>query len=109
MKSYFDSIGRIDPLDLLGLPAVVPRPSRWRLRPTLRLFEVAIDTIISTRRQQIAANNPDIPRDILTLLLEARDAETGEALSEAEIRANILTFIAAGQETTANCITWSLF
>ena len=52
---------------------------------------------------------PDVPRDILTFLLEARDPETGEALSEAEIRANILTFIAAGQETTANCITWSLF
>jgi len=47
MKSYFDTIGRIDPLDLLGLPAVVPRPSRWRLRPMLQLFEGAIDTIIS--------------------------------------------------------------
>ena len=34
MKSYFDTIGQIDPFDLLGLPAVVPRPSRWRLRPT---------------------------------------------------------------------------
>jgi cytochrome P450 len=109
MKSYFDTIGRIDPLDLLGLPAVVPRPSRWRLRPMLRLFEGAIDTIISTRRRQIARNKPDVPRDILTFLLEARDPETGEALSEVEIRANILTFIAAGQETTANCITWSLF
>jgi cytochrome P450 len=43
------------------------------------------------------------------LLLEARDPETGEPLSEVEIRANILTFIAAGQETTANCITWSLY
>ena len=109
MKAYFDTIGQIDPFDLLGVPAVIPRPSRWRLRPMLRLFEDAIDTIISTRRQQIAKNKPDVPRDILTFLLEARDPETGEALSEVEIRANILTFIAAGQETTANCITWSLF
>lgn len=109
MKGYFDTIGRIDPLDLLGLPSVVPRPSRWRLRPMMRVFEEAIDTIISTRRQQIAADKANIPRDILTLLLEARDPDTGEGLSEVEIRANILTFIAAGQETTANCITWSLF
>jgi cytochrome P450 len=109
MKGYFDTIGRIDPLDLLGLPGVVPRPSRWRLRPMMRLFEEAIDTIISTRRQQIADDKADIPRDILTLLLEARDPDTGKGLSEIEIRANILTFIAAGQETTANCITWSLF
>ena len=109
MKSYFDTIGQIDPFDLLGLPAVVPRPSRWRLRPTLRLFEDAIDTVIATRRCQIAENKPDVPHDILTLLLEARDPETGAALSEAEIRANVLTFITAGQETTANCITWSLY
>jgi cytochrome P450 len=66
MKAYFDTIGRIDPLDLLGLPGVVPRPSRWRLRPMMRLFEEAIDTIISKRRQQMAEDKADIPRDILT-------------------------------------------
>jgi cytochrome P450 len=75
----------------------------------LRLFELTIDTIISTRRTRIAENPEGVPRDILTFLLEAADPETGEALSEKEIRANILTFIAAGHETTANCITWSLF
>ncbi len=75
----------------------------------LRLFEEAIDLIISRRRHQIAQAKAGVPRDILTFLLEARDPTTGEALTEAEIRANILTFIAAGQETTANCITWSLF
>jgi cytochrome P450 len=109
MKAYFESIGRIDPFDVFGIPAFVPRPYRRTLRPTLRLFERAIDTIISTRRERLARAPIDVPRDILTLLLEARDPETGEPLSEVEIRANILTFIAAGQETTANCITWSLY
>jgi cytochrome P450 len=109
MKSYFEMIGRIDPFDILGVPDFVPRPARWKLRPMLRVFESAIDTIISTRRERIAADPDSAPRDILTFLLEAADPETGEALSEAEIRANILTFIAAGHETTANCISWSLF
>jgi cytochrome P450 len=109
MKSYFDTIGRIDPFDMLGVPDFVPRPARWKLRPMLRVFESAIDTIISTRRARIASDPNSAPRDILTFLLEAADPETGEALSEAEIRANILTFIAAGHETTANCISWSLF
>ena len=45
----------------------------------------------------------------MTLLLGALDPETGEAMTEAEVRSNILTFIAAGHETTANTITWSLF
>src|SRR6202023_1723966 len=33
----------------------------------------------------------------------------GQRMTEAEVRSNILTFIAAGHETTANTITWSLF
>ncbi|HMF20760.1 MAG TPA: cytochrome P450 [Pseudolabrys sp.] len=109
MKKYFETIGRIDPFDMLGIPGFVPRPWRWRLAPMLRLFETAIDSIVSTRRERIAKNPAGAPRDILTLLLEATDPETGEALSETEIRANILTFIAAGHETTANCISWSLY
>ena len=64
---------------------------------------------IAMRQRRLAADPENAPRDILTLLLEARDPETGGALSDIEIRANILTFIAAGQETTANCITWTLY
>jgi cytochrome P450 len=109
MKHYFEAIGRLDPFDVLGLPNWVPRLSRWKVRPMLRLFESAIDAIVSTRRRRIAEDPGGVPRDILTLLLEARDPETGEGLSEVEVRANILTFIAAGHETTANSITWSLF
>lgn len=109
MKRYFETIGRIDPLDMLGIPAIVPRPRRWKIRPTLRLFESTIDTIISMRRERIRRDPHGVPRDILTLLLEAADPDTGEPLSESEIRANILTFIAAGHETTANCICWSLY
>jgi cytochrome P450 len=109
MKSYFETIGRLDPFDVLGVPAVVPRPGRWKVRPALRLFDAAIDAIVSMRRRRIAQDPASVPRDVLTLLLEARDPETGEGLSEIEVRANILTFIAAGHETTANTITWSLF
>ena len=109
MKQYFETIGRIDPFDMLGVPDFVPRPGRWKLHPMLRVFESAIDTIISTRRQRLAVDPDGVPRDILTLLLEAADPETGEPLSEAQVRANILTFIAAGHETTANCISWSLY
>ena len=109
MKRYFETIGKIDPFDMLGVPDFFPRPGRWKLRPMLRVFESAIDTIIATRRDRLAGDPDGAPRDILTFLLEAADPETGEALAENEIRANILTFIAAGHETTANCISWSLF
>jgi len=50
----------------------------------------------------------DLP-DLLTLLLSAADPETGAGLSDAEVRANILTFIGAGHETTANALTWTSY
>jgi cytochrome P450 len=109
MRSYFDNIGRIEPFDILGLPDSIPRLSRWRLRPVLRLFDSAVDAIIETRRRHLEDDPASVPRDLLTLLLEAEDPKTGAGMSEAEIRANIVTFIAAGHETTANTIAWSLF
>jgi cytochrome P450 len=109
MSAYFDTIGRIDLLDLLGVPDIVPRIGRWRVRSTLRFFNAAIDNIIATRRRRLAEYPGSALKDILTLLLGALDPATGERMTLAEVRSNILTFIAAGHETTANALSWSLF
>jgi cytochrome P450 len=109
MRTYFDTIGRIDAFDVIGLPASVPRFAHWRVRSTLRYFEAAIDDIIATRRRRMAEEPDAVARDILTLLLNALDPETGNRMAEIEVRSNILTFIAAGHETTANLLSWSLF
>jgi cytochrome P450 len=109
MASYFDTIGKIDPFDVLNLPDFVPRLTRLRARATLRFFDNAVDTIVATRRRNLAADPAGVPRDILTLLLEAQDPETGRGMSEIEVRANIITFIAAGHETTSNTLAWSIF
>ena len=109
MATYFNTIGRIDPFDVLNLPDFVPRLSRVRARSTLRFFDSAVDTIIATRRRNLATDPASVPRDILTLLLEAQDPETGRGMTEAEVRANIITFIAAGHETTSNSLAWSIF
>jgi cytochrome P450 len=109
MTVYFDAIGKISPLDLIGAPDFVPRLSRWRARSTLKFFESAIDEVIATRRHLLADKPDAAPRDILTLLLSAHDAESGARLSEAELHSNILTFISAGHATTANALTWSMF
>ena len=109
MRTYFDTIGRIDPFDMLGLPDIVPRWTRLSVRGALRFFDNAVDTIIANRRKRLADNSARVERDILTLLLEAHDPETGRGLGEREVKANIITFIAAGHETTANALAWSLF
>ncbi len=108
VTAYFDTIGRLDPLDLLGAPSFLPRFGRRRARPALMFFAGAVDDIIDKRRALIE-RGAEAPRDLLTLLLSARDPESGRGMSDEDMRANILTFILAGHETTANALTWTLY
>ena len=108
VSSYFETIGRIDPLDLLGAPDFVPRLRRRRGRAALEFFDSAVNAIIE-KRQALLSGGGEAPHDLLTLLMSAKDPENGRAIAEADVRANIVTFINAGHETTANALTWTLF
>jgi cytochrome P450 len=110
MSAYFGVIGRIGALDLLGAPKFLPRPGRRRLQRTMAYFETVIDEIIQTRLERLdkPADNGG-PDDLLTLLLRSRDASTEPELSLNEVRSNILTFLSAGHETTANTLAWSIY
>ncbi len=48
------------------------------------------------------------PNDLLTTLVEARDAD-GKPLSEQQIRDDIVNIILAGHETTANALAWTWY
>ena len=111
MGTYFDAIGRLHPLDIIGAPDWAPRLGKRRPDESLRFFASAVDDIVTARKRWLeeqAAEQPP-PQDLLTRLLAARDPQTGEGLDEASVRANVLTFIGAGHETTANGLTWSLY
>ena len=103
---YLDTLGRVHPFDALDLPAFLPRFGRGGGKASLRIFNRAVETIIA-RRRELLARGEEAPRDLLTLLLEAETVENG--LAPDEVKANIATFIAAGHETTANTLSWSLF
>jgi cytochrome P450 len=108
MATYFNTIGKISPLDVLGVPDFFPRFSRVRIRSTLNFFESEVEKVISARRRILASRPDDAPNDLLTHLLQAFDSET-EGITEGELRSNILTFVAAGHETTANTLSWAMF
>ena len=108
VTAYFNTIGRLDPLDLLGAPKFLPRIGRLRGKESLAFFAGAVDDIISSRRRLIESGAA-APPDLLTLLLRALDPETGRGMSLEDVRANIVTFIGAGHETTANALTWTLY
>ena len=104
---FLEAVGPIDPLDVFGLPDFIPRIGRLRARPAGRFFAEVVDELITRRRALMEKG--EAPQDLLTLLLAAQDPETGNGLSDLAVRANIVTFIAAGHETTANALTWALY
>jgi len=110
MQRYFEAIGRIDPFDILGLPDIAPRPMRWSAWGARRVFDRAVDAIIAKRTAQAQTRaSQGVSPDLLDFLLSARDPQSGRGLDEREVRSNIITFIAAGHETTSNVLTWSLY
>lgn len=107
MALYFDDIGRLGALDLMGAPGWL-RPGKRGVAAALKVFEAAIDAVIAERRARLARAPESAPADILTRLLSPC-GEDGEAMGDVEVRSNILTFFAAGHETTANALTWAAF
>lgn len=47
--------------------------------------------------------------DILGMLMEARDKESGQAMSDRQLVSEILTLVVAGHETTASTLNWTWY
>jgi cytochrome P450 len=112
-----DEINRVFPTILAGLAARVSSPVRpplWlptannrRLRPALDTLDAIVKRLIASRRQRLAGGGSDDGhRDLLTILMAARDAETGESMSDVQLRDEVMTMMIAGHETTANALSW---
>ena len=106
VNDLLDTMGRLDPLDLIGAPDWVPRLTHFRGRKPLTYFRDAVKETMAMRRKKLADKSQTPPEDFLTLLLRL---EGPEGLTEGEIEDNIITFIGAGHETTARALGWTLY
>ncbi|MCA9944855.1 MAG: cytochrome P450, partial [Anaerolineales bacterium] len=86
------------------LPLALPTPRNRRFRAGLQKLDALIDQAI-TDHQRGQGN----PNDILSQMQAATDRETGEKMSRAELRDEIITFIVAGHETAASGLTWLFY
>ncbi|MBB1255454.1 cytochrome P450 [Streptomyces sp. OF3] len=64
-----------------------------------------IDEVVATAR---STGHGDSHNDLLALLLAAQDSETGESLTDVEVRDELSTLLFAGAETTAATLAWTL-
>jgi cytochrome P450 len=81
----------------------LPTPTMRRARRAMDLLENTVGGIIAQRRGGQADD------DLLQMLMEARDEETGESMSDRQLRDEVLTMLTAGHETTANALTFTLY
>ena len=89
----------------LNLPTWVPHPgmaSSMRAMTTLRSRVAAV-----VRERRAAAGEP--AADLTRRLIDARDPETSQSMSDERLVDNVLTFYLAGHETTAKALTWTLY
>ncbi|HEX6796493.1 MAG TPA: cytochrome P450 [Ktedonobacterales bacterium] len=85
-------------------PLAVPTPRNRRLTGAAATLESAVRAIIAARRER-----EDDPADLLSLLLAARDADTGEGMPDDQVRDEVMTLLLAGHETTANLLAWTWY
>ncbi len=81
-----------------------PTPARLRARGAERHLRSVVDGLITSRRAGMAGS---AETDLLDALLSARD-DDGNPLDEQQIRDELMTFLLAGHETTANALAWTL-
>ena len=91
-------------LDLVGLPDWLPRYQPSAYRRAIAAFNALVTRFLAERE----SGNVD-RGDLLSLLLAARDTETGEGMSERQLRSEILTILQAGHETTSNALAWTFY
>ncbi len=111
VADFFQFLGNVDPLDMLGAPSWMPRPTRLRGMAAVRRLRRRIRALTQSRimRQESGLELPD---DFLTRLIQAHAQDQDQdnnPLSLEDIEDHILTFIAAGHETTARGLSWMLY
>lgn len=85
-------------------PRWLPTPARARARAaSATLRKLATDVLAACRA------DPDLDAPLVRALLAATDPETGKALTDEEIRDELIVFIAAGHDTTATTLTYALW
>ncbi|MBZ4418894.1 cytochrome P450 [Myxococcus sp. RHST-1-4] len=83
------------------LPPVLPTRYDREFRAAGRTLQTTVMDIISERRRR----NED-RGDLLSMFMLARDEDTGESMTDEQLRDEVLTMLVAGHETTATTMSW---
>jgi cytochrome P450 len=109
LSSALDTLNHFANQRLLSpvrFPLNWPIPSHKRFRKAGVQVDSFIYNLINQRRRLADADQSD---DLLGMLLSTEDEETGERMSDQQLRDECVTLFAAGHETTAISMAWTLY
>jgi cytochrome P450 len=89
---------------LIRAPGWFPFPGKKRAEAAKDYLRAELIRLVAERRRSGERRN-----DLVRLLLEAVDPETGQTMSDRGLADNLLTFTTAGHETTALALTWTFY
>ncbi len=104
IRDFLEATSWTTALSALGAPTWTPFPGKFQADRGGAYLRQTVSDRIAERRQTGERRD-----DLLSLMLDAKDPETGEGLNDDDVRDNIITFIGAGHETTALALTWTFF
>jgi cytochrome P450 len=82
----------------------LPLPANRRFDRALRDLERVVYQMIDDRRR-----SGHDKQDLLSMLLSASDEETGERMTDRQLRDEVMTMLLAGHETTSLALSWTCF
>lgn len=81
-------------------------PRRRRYEADIRQLHALADALIAARK---AHPHQAHERDLLDIMLDGRDPQTGESLSDENVRFQLVTFLIAGHETTSGLLSFATY
>jgi cytochrome P450 len=91
-----------------ALPAWIPTSRRQRFRRAIAAYNALAQRVITTRRQTLQQHHTP-HTDLLALLITANHDDTSEGITEQQLRDEVITFIGAGVETSAQALSWTWY
>ncbi len=86
------------------VPYWVPTPGNLRARRAVRRLDALVRRIIAGRH----ASGED-RGDLLSMLVQAQDADDGTRMTARQVRDEVMTIFLAGHETTAVALSWTWY
>ncbi len=90
----------------LAPPLRVPTPANRRFLRARRVLDAIVYDLIRERRERPERQRSAEAHDLLDMLLASRDADTGEGMTDTQVRDEVMTIFFAGHETTMTLLTW---